>query len=145
MALNNLQSWLKKTCPNFYRHTLLHSGDFELILEFVRTRKFDVLNFCLLMEKVCKGEFEFTIEALDLISKSNLNFSRLLNVNDEIDDLIDEGEAAILLNMKDVVEFRRYITGKGLLTPLDLPDKVSNKYFIKKHVLWLREVRGIEA
>lgn len=144
MTPTNFQSWLKKTCPNFYKQTLLHNGDYELILEFACIREFDALNFFLFMEKICSGEFEFTIEAMDLLSKSRFNWLKLSNTNGEVDELIAEAEAVVLLEMRNIVEFRKLVTGKGYLTPIELPDKRGYRYFIKKHVLWIKEVREVQ-
>jgi uncharacterized protein YdcH (DUF465 family) len=140
-VISDFKNWFETHCPNFYKQTILHNGDFKLILEFTRTRKFDIVAFCSLMEKICGGEFKFTIEAIDLISKSNLDFLKLMDVNDEVDDLISEDEATRMLGMKDVTAFRKSVIGKGYLTALELPDQ-PDKHFIKKHVLWHKEVRS---
>ena len=140
-VVSNFKNWLEATCPSFYKQTRLYDGDYELILEFAHTRKFDIVSFCSLMEKICCGQFEFTIEAMDVISKSNLDFLKLIEVNDEVDDLISEDEAARTLGMEDVTTFRKSVTGKGYLTALKLQGQ-PGKHFIKKHVLWYKETRG---
>lgn len=144
MANKNFKSWLKKTCPNFYKQTHLNDGDYELILEFTRTRKFDFLNFCMLMEKICCGNLEFTIDVIDVISSNGkLNYKKVLDLDNEVGELISEDGAAQLLVMRNVVEFRREILASGYLTKMTIPDRPNEVFFIKKHVLWLKEVREV--
>ncbi|KAF0140162.1 MAG: hypothetical protein FD122_2669 [Stygiobacter sp.] len=141
----NLKSWMKKNCPNFYRQTHLNDGDYKLILDFARTRKFDILNFCLLMEKIYSGNLEFTIDVIDLFSSGKLNYKKIVELDNEVGELISEDAAAQLLVMRNVVEFRREILANGYLTKMTIPDRPNEVFFIKKHVLWLKEVREAQC